>query len=88
MLSLVGRAILIQASSATIPSYVMQCAHLLRKILDGLDWVNRNFLWGSSKTTRKIHWIGWHKVTKTNVEGGLGLQTAKGRNIALLAKMN
>ena len=27
-------------------------------------------------------------MTKTKVKGGLGLQTAKGRNIALLAKMN
>lgn len=27
-------------------------------------------------------------MAKTKVKGGLGLQTAKGRNIALLAKMN
>ena len=35
-----------------------------------------------------MHWIGWEKVTKPKGEGGLGLQTAKGRNISLLAKMN
>ena len=35
-----------------------------------------------------IHWVGWHKVTRTKEEGGLGLQTAKGRNVALLAKLN
>ncbi|KAL0011105.1 hypothetical protein SO802_006213 [Lithocarpus litseifolius] len=58
------------------------------KILDGIDRVNRNFLWGSSDTVRKMHWIGWRKVTKPKEEGGLGLQTAKGRNIALLAKLN
>ena len=44
MLSFAGRAILIQASSAVIPSYIMQCAKLLGRILDGIDWVNRNFL--------------------------------------------
>lgn len=44
LLLLADRAVLIQTSSATIPSYVMQCAHLLRKILDELDQVNRNFL--------------------------------------------
>ena len=44
MLSFAGRAILIQASFAVIPSYIMQCAKLLGRILDGIDWVNRNFL--------------------------------------------
>ena len=55
MLSLVGRSILIQAFSATILSYIMQCSHLPSKILDGLDKVNWNFLWGSSDTIKKIH---------------------------------
>jgi len=44
MLSLAGRTVLIQALSAAIPSYVMQCSYLLGKILDGIDRVNRNFL--------------------------------------------
>ena len=35
MLSLAGRTVLIQASLATVPSYVMQCTHLPRRILDG-----------------------------------------------------
>ena len=30
----------------------------------------------------------WQKVTRPKEEGGLGLQTAKGRNTALLAKLN
>ena len=59
LLSLAGRAILIQVSSSTIPSYVMQGIYLPGRILDGIDRVNRNFLWGSSETTRKIHWVGW-----------------------------
>ena len=88
MLSLAGWVFLIQASSATIPSHVMQGTYLLGRILDGIDRVNKNFLWGSSETTRKIHWVGWQKVTKPKEEGGLGLQEAKGRNTALLAKLN
>ena len=88
MLSLAGQSVLIQASLATIPAYVMQCTHLLGKILEGIDWVNRNFLWGSSEVAKKIHWVGWQKVTKPKDEGGLGLQTMKGRNISLLAKLN
>ena len=88
MLSLAGWVFLIQASSATIPSHVMQGTYLVGRILDGIDRVNKNFLWGSSETTRKIHWVGWQKVTKPKEEGGLGLQEAKGRNTTLLAKLN
>ena len=88
MLSLASRTVLMQASSATIPSYVMWCSYLLGKILDGIDRVNQNFLWGSLEEKRKINWIGWQKVTKPKEEGGLGLQFAKGRNLALLMKLN
>ena len=88
MLSFASLAILIQASSVAIPSYIMQCAKLPGRILDGIDLVNRNFLQGTTETAKKIHWVGWQKVTRTKEEGGLGLQPAKGRNTALLAKLN
>ena len=82
---MVGCTILIiQALLERIPAYVMQCAHLPGEVLDGLDKVNRNFLWGTSKAAIKIHWVRWHKVTKPKDEGGLGLKTAKGRNVAKL----
>ena len=88
LLSSAGRAVLIQASSVAIPAYVMQCTHISNKILEGIDRANRNFLWGSLESSKKIHWVGWHKVAKSKEEGGLGLQIAKGRNTALLAKLN
>ena len=66
----------------------MQCAYLPGKISEGIDRVNRNFLWGSSETAKKTHWVNWEKFTKTKEEGGLGIQLAKGRNLALLAKLN
>ena len=88
LLSMAGRRVLIQASSSTIPTYVMQNAQLPEKILKGIDRVNRNFLWGSTDSSRKMHWVGSEKVTTPKDLGGLGLQSAKGRNTALLAKLN
>ncbi|KAL4625853.1 hypothetical protein ACB092_05G055100 [Castanea dentata] len=35
-----------------------------------------------------MRWVNWGKVTRLKEVGGLGLQTAKGRNTALLAKLN
>ena len=40
------------------------------------------------ETKKKLHLISWKKITKPKVNGGLGLQSAKERNSALLAKLN
>ena len=58
MLSLAGRSILIQASLAVIPSYVMQCTHQPGRILDGLDRVYRNFLLGIDGVSQEDS-LGW-----------------------------
>ena len=88
LLSIADRMVLIQASSAAIPSYVMQSNFLPNKILEGIDRVNKNFLWGSSDHKRKMHWVNWAEVTKLKEIGGLGLQSTRGRNTSLLAKLN
>ena len=88
LLSMAGRAVLIQASSSAVPAYTMQSNLLPSKVLERIDRVNRDFLWGLTENKGKMHWVGWKKVTIPKDEGGLGLQTAKGRNTALLAKLN
>ena len=55
LLSMVGRLVLIQASSTAIPSYVMQNSFLPNRILNGIDRVNMNFLWGSTDQVKKMH---------------------------------
>lgn len=79
---------LIQAFTSTISAYVMQCMALPKKLLDDIDRVNHNFLWRSSESSKRTHWVGWHKVTKAKEKAGLGIQSARGRNQALLAKLN
>ena len=88
LLSMARRAIQIQASFSAVPAYIMQSNFLPSKVLDGIDRVNRNFLWGSTENKGKMHWVGWKKVTRPKDERGLGLQTTKGRNTTLLAKLN
>ena len=53
LLSMAGRSILIQVTSSTISSYMIQSCMLPGKVLEGIDRVNRNFLWGFSKITKK-----------------------------------
>ena len=40
LLSMASKAVLIQSSLSMIPAYVMQCAQLLGKVLEGIDRVN------------------------------------------------
>ena len=88
LLSFASTKTLVQASSSTIPTYIMQCNTLLGKLLEKIDRVNRNFLWRSSESMKMMHWVGWQKVTRLKSEGGLGLHTAKGRNLSHLVKIN
>ena len=73
LLSFAGCQVLIQASISSISSYIMQSVLLPSRILDKLDKISWNFLWGSSDSRRKMHWVGWDKVTKPKAEGGLGI---------------
>lgn len=85
---LAGRVFLTPSMTSTIPNYTMQCVALPSKILQGIDRLSRNFLWGSSESKKKLHLIGWNKITKPKEERGLGIQAAKPKNTTLLAKLN
>ncbi|KAL0011900.1 hypothetical protein SO802_007008 [Lithocarpus litseifolius] len=87
-LSLAGRAVLIKSVMSTIPNHIMQGVALPTHICDKLDKVNRDFLWGSTTERRKLHLVGWNKIVKPKEDGGLGIQAAKAKNLALLAKLN
>ena len=57
-------------------------------VCDKLDKINRDFLWGSTSDRKKMHLVGWNKIVKSKEEGGLGIQAARAKNIALLFMLN
>ena len=73
LLSFVGRLVLTQTVTSTIPNYAMQCCALLAKVLTNVDRLSHNFLLGSSENKKKLHLIGWNKISKPKKEGGLGI---------------
>ena len=87
-LSYAGRLVLVNYDMEAIPSYVMQGVALLMHVCEKIDKVSRDFIWGSTEDKRKLHLVGWGKIVKSKEEGGLGLQSARAKNIALLAKLN
>ena len=87
-LSFMGRVVLVKSVMSTIPNYVMQATALPTHLCDKLDKINRDFLWGSTSEKRRLHLVGWNKIIRSKEEGGLGIQAAKSKNLALLAKLN
>ena len=87
MLSMAGRVVLSQAVISAVPSNVMQGCVLSSRVLNSLDRINRNFLWGFTESAKKMHMVNQKKITKPKVKGGLGLQEANGRNLTLAAKL-
>lgn len=87
-LSFAGRSVLVKSVMSAIPNYIMQGATLPIHLCDKLDKINRDLLWGSTNEKRRLHPVGWEKVIRPKEEGGLGIQLARAKNIALLAKLN
>ncbi|KAK0605740.1 hypothetical protein LWI29_030217 [Acer saccharum] len=86
-LSFVGRCTLIKAVTSAIPVYAMQSIKLPLEICSKLDKINRDFLWGSSVDSKKIHLVNWDTVCLPRNLGGLGIKKTKKVNQALLAKV-
>ena len=87
MLSMAGRLTLTKAVLSTIPSYTIQGCLLPSRILTNLDKECKNFLWGSTDKKKKLHMVGWPKVTKPKNRGGLGLHAVWERNTTLVTKL-
>ena len=82
-----ARVVIAQLVLSAIPAYVMQGCKLPTHILNNLDKISRNFVWGSTEEHKKLHMVGWGKVTKPKCRGGLVIQEARGRNLTLAAKL-
>nr|XP_043630108.1 uncharacterized protein LOC122601411 [Erigeron canadensis] len=51
-----------------------------------LESIMRKFLWGSSVSGRKIHWVSWDVIASPKSMGGLGISRLRNTNVALLSK--
>ena len=85
-LSPAGRLVLIKAAMTAIPEYTTQCYKIPVRFCDEVEKLVRNFPWGSTVEIKKMHMVGWSKVTMPQDLGGLGIFQMKARNAAILAK--
>nr|XP_027071909.1 uncharacterized protein LOC113696728 [Coffea arabica] len=85
-LSLAGKEVMLKAVAMAIPTYVMSCFKLPRKLCKDITAMMANFLWGETNGRNKMYWTSWEKMTRKRNEGGLGFKDLEAFNKALLGK--
>ena len=85
-LSLAGKEAILKAVAMAIPTYVMSCFKLPKKLCKDISALMANFWRGETNGRNKMHWISWERMTRKRNEGGLGFKDLKAFNKALLGK--
>ena len=86
-LSMAGRLTLTKSVLAAMPSYVMQSTSLPIAVCQDIDKACRNFLWGDTTESHRIHLLEWKKVCQPIQHGGLGLRQSSIVNKAFMMKV-
>lgn len=69
-----GKITLIQAVLQSLPLYVLSVSAPPISVLNRLENMYVNFLWGHTDEGYKHHWIGRNNLLKPVSEGGVGLR--------------
>lgn len=81
-----GKLVLLKSVLSSLPTYFLSVFRAPCSIINQLERLQRNFLWGSTGCTRKIHWVWSNEVCRPVDSEGLGLKDLKGTNRAVLNK--
>ncbi|CAM0949281.1 unnamed protein product [Alopecurus aequalis] len=77
---------LIKSVAQAISTYAMSVFKFSAGLCDELSQIIRNYWWGDDFDKRKVHWMGWDKMTRPKIQGGIGFRDLRLFNQALLAK--
>ncbi|KAF7838390.1 ribonuclease H [Senna tora] len=86
-LSLAGRATLVQSALSTIPLYHMQHNKIPKGVVNQIEKIERDFLWGSTPEKRSLHQVSWDQICLPRSLGGLGINSLQHMNDAFIFKL-
>ncbi|KAJ0599187.1 putative RNA-directed DNA polymerase [Helianthus annuus] len=85
-LSFAGRLTLAKSVLGSIPSYYLSLFSAPKCIINKIDRIRRDFIWGISDTKKKFRWIKWESMLRSKKSGGLGVGRIADFNLAMLTK--
>ncbi|KAJ0482676.1 hypothetical protein HanIR_Chr13g0656551 [Helianthus annuus] len=72
-LSFAGRMILAKAVMGALPNYYFSMYLAPKKVIQTLDAIRRDLVWGRKDGKNKIRWIAWNKMVRPKKYGGFGI---------------
>ncbi|KAM7490623.1 hypothetical protein LguiA_033544 [Lonicera macranthoides] len=81
-----GRLTLLQSVLGSIPIYYLSIFKIPQKVASILEKLMRDFLWEGRGEGKKDHLVNWEVVSRSKIDGGLGVGNLIKRNKALLGK--
>lgn len=88
VLSLAGRATLINSSLLSVPMYIMTHADVPSSVLADIERLCRSFLWGHGHNRKGLHYVSWEVLCLPGKCGGLGFHASKDWRGPLRARLS
>ncbi|KAM0025801.1 putative reverse transcriptase zinc-binding domain-containing protein [Helianthus debilis subsp. tardiflorus] len=85
-LSFAGRMTLAKSVLGNLPTYFLSLFAAPKCIVQKLEKIRREFIWGKSSMGHKVRWVRWGFILKAKYRGGMGLGGIQSFNYAMLAK--
>lgn len=85
-LSFGGRITLAKAILGSLPTFFLSIFGAPIGVINSLEKLRRQFIWGGPTWKNSIKWVALEKVTTPKSVGGLGIRSIRSLNLALLTK--
>ncbi|CAA7037267.1 unnamed protein product [Microthlaspi erraticum] len=69
-----GKEVLLKSCAMEMPVFAMSCFKLPVELCKNLTSAMMDFWWSSEIFRKKIHWVGWEKLTLPKSLGGIGFK--------------
>ncbi|XP_022041581.1 uncharacterized protein LOC110944176 [Helianthus annuus] len=77
---------LVKSVFGSLPSYFLPIFVAPKCVINKLEKIRRDFLWGKTERGHKLQWVRWELLLKSKKARGMGVGSIQGYNHAMLAK--